>query len=186
VKDISSNVTGLEGRYATALYDLARGAGAVETVESDLQSVARAIAASADLARLIKSPVFSREDQWKALNAILTRMGVGDLTRRFIGVVAANRRLFALPAIIAAYFKVTARARGETTASVASAIELSRAQAEALKVSLKSTLGVRITLIEQLEPSLLGGLIVRVGSLMVDSSLRTRLAHLEHAMREAS
>jgi len=178
--------SGIPGRYANALYELAREGHAAEAVERDLKSLERALQTSADLVRLIRSPVFSRDDQWRAMEAILARMSVSDLTRRFIGVVAANRRLFVLPAIIAAYFAALAKARGEATASVQSATELSRAQAEALKASLKAALGDKINLIEKLEPALLGGLVVRVGSLMVDSSLRTRLNSLELAMREAS
>lgn len=177
---------GLAERYASALYDLAREKNAADAVERDLKSLERAIHASADLRRLIKSPVFSREDQWKAMDAILARMNVSDLTRRFAGVVTANRRLFALPAIIAAYFVALAKARGEATAMVESATELSRAQAEALRASLKAALGDKIILVEKLESALLGGLVVRVGSLMVDSSIRTRLNSLELAMREAS
>lgn len=182
----ATRTAGLAGRYASALYDLAREKNAVEAVERDLKSLERAVHSSADLVRLIKSPVFSREDQWKAMEEVLKRMNVSDLTRRFIGVVAANRRLFVLPEIIAAYFAALAKARGEATAMVESATELSRAQADALKASLKSALGDKINLVEKLEPALLGGLVVRVGSLMVDSSLRTRLNSLELAMREAS
>lgn len=182
----ASKVTGFAGRYANALYDLAREAGALEAVENDLNELSRAVAASTDLQRMLKSPVFSRDDQWKAMDAILARMRVSDLTRRFVGVVAAHRRLFALERIIIAFAKLTARARGETTATVEAAQDLSRAQADALKAALKSALGRRITLIEKREPALLGGLIVRVGSLMVDSSLRTQLTQLEIAMREAS
>ncbi|MFO1187790.1 MAG: F0F1 ATP synthase subunit delta [Alphaproteobacteria bacterium] len=182
----TTRTAGLAGRYAGAFYDLARERNAADTVERDLKSLERAINSSVDLRRLIKSPVFSREDQWKAMEAILARMNVSDLTRRFVGVVTANRRLFALPAIIAAYFAAVAKARGEATATVESAVALSRGQAEALKASLKTALGDRINLVEKLEPALLGGLVVRVGSLMVDSSIRTRLNSLELAMREAS
>lgn len=182
----SSDATGLAGRYASALYDLAREAGAIDAVERDLQSLKRAIDHSADLKRLIKSPVFSREDQWKAMETILGRMRVSDLTRRFVGVVAHHRRLFALEDIVSAFFKAVAHARGETTAKVESAVELTRAQADALKGALKAVLGAQVNLEERTEASLLGGLIVRVGSVMVDSSIRTRLAHLEIAMREAS
>lgn len=184
--DNSSTPTGIAGRYASALYDLARDAGALDAVERDLQSLARAIEGSTDFQRMLRSPVFSRGDQWKALDAILQKMRVSDLTRRFAGVVAAHRRLFALSGIISSFFQVTAHARGETTATVESAAALSRAQSDALKATLKSALGARVNLIEKLDPAILGGLIVRVGSLMVDSSLRTRLNTLEIAMREAS
>ncbi len=177
---------GIAGRYAIALYALAREASAVEAVERDLQSLQRAIETSADLRRMLKSPVFSRDDQWKAMEAILAKMGVNDLTRRFIGVVAAHRRLFTLEGIIGAYFQIASHARGEETATVASAVTLSPAQAEALKAQLKSVLGARVNLVEKLDPEIIGGLVVRVGSVMVDSSLRTRLSHLELAMREAS
>jgi len=184
VLEATSIVTGLPGRYATALYELAADSGAVPAVESDLRDMKRAIEASADLKRLIRSPVFSREEQWKALDIIAQRMRLSDLTRRFIGVITHNRRLFALPDIIEDFFKLAAHFRGELAAIVTSARPLSAAQVNSVKSALKSALGQTINLSESVDDSLLGGLIVRVGSVMVDSSIRTQLSKLQVAMRE--
>jgi F-type H+-transporting ATPase subunit delta len=186
VLEATSIVTGLHGRYATALYELAADAGALPVVESDLRSFQRAIDASGDLKRLIKSPVFSREDQWKALEALVARMRLSDLTRRFLGIVTRNRRLFALPDIIADFFTLAAHFRGEISARVTSAKALSSPQLANLKAALKSALGQAINLTETQDPDLLGGLIVKVGSVMVDSSIQTQLSKLQVAMREVN
>ena len=184
--EATSIVTGLSGRYATALYELAEGQGALPVVESDLQSLKRAIDGSDDLRRLIRSPVFSRESQWKAIEAIAARMRLSDLTRRFLGVVTQKRRLFALPKIIEDFFKLAAHFRGEVTATVSSARALSDRQVASLKAAIKSALARNVTVFQSLDPDLLGGLVVRVGSVMVDSSLRTQLSKLQVAMREVN
>jgi len=184
VLEATSIVTGLHGRYATALYELAASSGNVAAVERDLQDLQRAIASSADLKRLIKSPVFSREEQWKALDTITRAMRLSDLTRRFLGVVTHNRRLFALPDIVEDYFKLVAHFRGELSAQITSARRLSEPQINSIKATLKSALGQTINLSQTVDDSLLGGLIVKVGSVMVDSSIRTQLAKLQVAMRE--
>jgi F-type H+-transporting ATPase subunit delta len=151
-----------------------------------LKSVQRAIDASEDLRRLIKSPVFSREAQWKALEAVARRMSLSDLTRRFLGVVSHNRRLFALPGIIEDYFKLAAHFRGEISARVASAQPLGPAQASHLTAALKSALGQDVNVLHSVDAGLLGGLVVRVGSVMVDSSIRTQLSRLQVVMREVN
>lgn len=184
--EATSIVTGLHGRYATALYELAAGAGAVPTVEGDLHDLKRAIESSVDFKRLIRSPVFSRDEQWKALDAIASAMRLSDLTRRFLGVVTNNRRLFALLNIIEDYFKLAAHFRGELAAQVTSARPLGGAQIDSIKATLKSALGQTITLSQSVDDSLLGGLIVKVGSVMVDSSIRTQLSKLQVAMREVN
>lgn len=184
--EATSIVTGLHGRYATALYELAADSGAVPAAERDLHDLERAIAASADFRRLIRSPVFSREEQWRALDAIARAMRLSDLTRRFLGVITHNRRLFALPDIIADYFKLAAHFRGELSAQVTSARPLAGMQIESIKATLKSALGQSITLSQSVDDSLLGGLIVKVGSVMVDSSIRTQLSRLQVAMREVN
>jgi F-type H+-transporting ATPase subunit delta len=186
VLEATSIVTGLHGRYATALYELAADNSAVPTVENDLHELKRAIDSSTDFKRLIKSPVFSRESQWKALDAITTRMRLSDLTRRFLGVVTNNRRLFALLNIIEDYFKLAAHFRGEIASTVTSARPLNSAQVNSIKATLKSALGQTINLSQSVDADLLGGLIVRVGSVMVDSSIRTQLQKLQVAMREVN
>jgi len=186
VLEATSIVTGLHGRYATALYELAADTGAVPGVESDLRDLKRAIEDSADFKRLIRSPVFSRDAQWKALDAITRAMRLSDLTRRFLGVVTHNRRLFALPDIIEDFFKLASHFRGELSAIVTSARSLSSAQINSIQASLKSALGQTVNLSESVDESLLGGLIVRVGSVMVDSSIRTQLSKLQVAMREVN
>ncbi len=186
VIEATSIVTGLSGRYATALYELASEQGALPAVEANLTALKRAIDSSADLKRLIKSPVFSRDDQARAIEAIAQRMGVSDLTRRFLGLVTSKRRLFVLPKIIDDFIRIAAHARGELTANVTSAKPLNNNQVENIKAALKSALGRTVTVSQSLDPDLLGGLVVRVGSVMVDSSLKTQLAKLQVAMREVN
>ncbi|MEL7027951.1 MAG: F0F1 ATP synthase subunit delta [Pseudomonadota bacterium] len=181
----ASQTSGVAGRYATALFELALEGDALSAVEADLRDLRAAIDASPELTRLIRSPLFSREDQSRAMAAILDKAGAHDIVKKFIGVVAANRRLFALPEIIAAVLALAARHRGEVSAEVASASELTSSQIDALKASLKSSLGQDVALETKVDPSLLGGLVVKVGSRMVDSSLRTKLDRLGAAMRQA-
>jgi F-type H+-transporting ATPase subunit delta len=132
---------------------------------------------------LIRSPVISREDQRRALDAILVQAGSSDLVRRSVGLIAQNRRLYALPKIIAAFAKRLAARRGETTAEVASATPLSDDQTTAIANALKKTIGTNVVLSKRVDPSLLGGLIVKVGSRMVDSSLQTKLLRLSFAIK---
>ena len=141
------------------------------------------IEASADLRRLVRSPVISRAEQGKAIDAVLERAQVQDLTRRFVGVVAANRRLFSLEAIIAAFKQQLAKSRGELTAIVSTAQPLSDAQKSALDASLRRAVGVKVAVETKVEPELLGGMVVRIGSRMFDSSLRSKLQRLQLAMK---
>lgn len=178
-----SGATGLAGRYATALFALADEAKQLDAVADDLRTLARMIDGSADLTRLIRSPVLSRGEQGKALSAVLEKAGAGDLTRRFAGVVAANRRLFVLPGIIESFLAELAARRGEATAEVVSAKELSEQQKQALSDSLRRAVGTAVSVEARVDPGLLGGLVVKVGSRMVDSSLRTKLQQLRLAMK---
>ena len=180
-RDTSS---GVAGRYATALFELALEQGVLNDVAADLDTFNRALDASNDLMRLVKSPVFSAEEQTKALAAVLERIGIGGLARNFLLLAAKNRRLFALPDMIGAFRGLLARHRGETSATVIAAEKLTDAQTAALKQALKSALGKDVLLEQRVDPSLLGGLIVKVGSRMIDSSLRTRLNSLKVAMKE--
>lgn len=173
----------LARRYARALFELADEAKAVDEVAADLSLLAEAIADSADLERLIRSPIISREDQGKVMGLILEGMGAKDLTRRFVGVLARNRRLFALPAVIAAFRALLAQRRGEAVAEVVSAAPLTVTQQQALAAALKRVTGSEVAVTTRVDPGLLGGLVVKLGSRMVDSSLRTKLLRLRFAMK---
>ena len=175
--------TGMPGRYATALFELASEEGKTTQVEHDLNAFQAAIDGSEDLARLVRSPVFSAEDQVAAVSAIVSRMGMGATAANFIRLAAKNRRLFALPDMIRAYRAILADARGEVAAEVTSAEPLSAAQITDLKAALKSSLGRDVALSTRVDSSILGGLIVKVGSRMMDNSLKTKLQTLKIAMK---
>ena len=177
--------SGLAGRYARAVYELAREANAVDAVGRDLDRLLALVHGSPDLARVVKSPVFSREEQARALGAILERLGVHDLTRRFILLVAQKRRLFALERMVRAFRALTARARGEISAEAVSAVPLSADQQAGIQAAIKDVLKRDVRLDVKVDPALLGGLIVKVGSRMVDSSLATKLDRLKAAMATA-
>lgn len=179
----SSGTAGLAGRYATALFELAEYDKQLDDVANDLQQLAAMISDSEDLARMIKSPVMSRDDQVNAMGAIAEAAGFAGLTKNFIGVVAENRRLFALPNIIKAYQTQLAQSRGEATAEVTSAQQLSDAQLKAVEDALKKAIGTKVQIEQKVDENLLGGLVVRVGSRMVDSSLRTKLQKMRLAMK---
>lgn len=179
----STGASGLTGRYATALYDLADADKALDEVADDLRGLARMIAESDDLRRLLRSPTLSRADQGRALDAVAEKAGFGALTRRFLGVVAANRRLFVLGAMIDAYLAQLAARRGELVAEVASARPLTEAQLSGIGDSLRQALGSKVTVNARVDAGLLGGLVVKVGSRMVDASLRTKIQKLQIAMK---
>jgi len=174
---------GLAKRYANALFELAQDGGAVDLVSADLAALRRATEASPDLQRLVRSPVFSAEDQTKALQAILEKMGANALTTKFVLLLAKKRRLRVLTQIMAAYEHLIATSRGETEAEVTAARSLSDAEIGELKSVLKARLGKEPRLHAKVDPTLLGGLVVKVGSRMIDSSLRTKLDGLRAAMK---
>jgi F-type H+-transporting ATPase subunit delta len=176
----------LAGRYATALFELAEEQEVLDAVAGDLHGLRQLIAASADLGRLIRSPVVSREDQARALAAIAERAGFHELTRRFLGLLAHNRRLFALPEMAAAYDALLAERRGEVAGEVVSAVALSKAQLESVQKHLTAAVGQTVKLSTAVDPNLLGGLVVRIGSRMIDASIRTKLRQLELALRGAA
>jgi F-type H+-transporting ATPase subunit delta len=184
VTDRTSSVSGVPERYASALFDLAREASAVETAEADLDAIAELIESNPEFRRLVESPVFSAEEQQRAVGAIADRMGVTPLIGNFLRLVARNRRLFALPGIIRGFRAMAARHRGEVTAEVASAHPLSDDQVAALTTALKEKLGKDVALKARVDPALLGGLVVRVGSRMIDTSLRTRLMTVKTQLKE--
>ena len=175
----------MAGRYATALFDLAREANAIDTVKSDLDRFDALAAESADLTRLVRSPVFSEEEQLGALSAVLERVGIGGLAANFLKLVTSNRRLFAVRDMIKAFGELVAQHRGEATAEVTVAEQLKDAHVQALREALKLVSGKDVDLDIKVEPAILGGLVVKLGSRMVDTSLRTKLSAIKHAMKEA-
>lgn len=179
----TSPTSGLAGRYATALYDLAHDARQLDEVAADLAKLKALVADSGDLKRLIASPLIPRAEQAKAMTAIIARAGVSDLTRRFIGTVARNRRLFSLPGIIAAFQTMLSVRRGELTAEVTAAKPLTPAQIEAVGNALRGAAGRKIQVDVKVDPKLLGGLKVKVGSRLIDASLATKLQRLQLAMK---
>ena len=178
-------VGGMAGRYAAALFELARETSAIDAVAADLDALAALITQSPDLARLVRSPVLGAEEQLRALSVLLERMGITELAANFVKLVTANRRLFALPDMIRAYKALVAREKGEVTAEVTVAENLAEKHRAALEAALRSVTGKAVELRVQVNPAIVGGLIVKLGSRMVDASLRTKLQSLRHAMKEA-
>jgi F-type H+-transporting ATPase subunit delta len=174
---------GVAERYATALFELASEERAVETVSHDFATLKTLLLESPELARLVKAPVFSAEQQKLGMDAVLRRMEAAPLTVRFVLTLAAKRRLFALHEIIAAYERRIAEQRGEINAEVSAARPLSDKETAELKRVLKEQLGREARLSAKVDPSLLGGLVVKIGSRMIDSSLRTKLEGMRAAMR---
>ena len=183
--DENPNVSGVAGRYATALFELARDEKSVDSVKADLDSFDALIAESADLARLVRSPVFTADAQLRALSAVLDKAGIGGTTAKLLKVLTANRRLFTVRDVIRGFRTLVARFKGEATAEVTVAEQLSEAHLEALKGALKTVTGKDVDLKVKIDPAIIGGLVVKVGSRMVDSSLRTKLNSIKHAMKEA-
>ena len=181
----TSVIGGIAGRYAAALYELADESKALDAVADDLRALKSLISDSDDLAKLIRSPLIDRDDKAAAMNSVLKQAGCDDLTRRFIGVVASNNRLFALPGMIDAFLAELAQRRGEITAEVASAKPLSENQLASISETLQSALGGRVAIEPRVDPSLIGGLVVRVGSRMIDGSLKSKLQRLQVAMKGA-
>ncbi|NIJ22384.1 F-type H+-transporting ATPase subunit delta [Sphingomonas naasensis] len=173
----------LSGRYATALFELARDSKALPKVESSLATVRQALDESADFKALTTSPLIGRTDAAKAVAATAAALKLDQTTSNFLGVLAQNRRLNQLPAIIRAFRQLAAAHRGETTAEVTSAHPLDASQVDALKQQLRTRLGRDVNVDLSVDPSLLGGLVVKIGSQMIDSSIKTRLNSLAHAMK---
>lgn len=176
-------VSGVPGRYATALFELAQEAKSVDQVGADLANFQALLDESDDLKRLVRSPVFSAEDQISALEALCTKAGITSLALNFIKLVAQNRRLFVLPDMIKAFQTLVAQAKGEISAEVTSADKLSAKHLADLKAAIKASVGRDVQLSTRVDPSILGGLIVKVGSRMVDNSLKTKLQNLKTAMK---
>ena len=182
--DISAGIkASLAGRYASALFDLASENGTVTPVESDLDTLGAALAESDDLAALTTNPELARDVQGKAMAAVAKKLKLSALTTKFLGVLAANRRLGKLPGIITAFKAIAAAQRGEVTATVTSAHPLSAEQLATLKTKLTAREGRTVMLTAGVDPELLGGLIVTIGSQRIDASIRTRLNSLSQAMK---
>ncbi|MBI4183753.1 MAG: F0F1 ATP synthase subunit delta [Proteobacteria bacterium] len=173
----------LAERYATALFELAEEKAALDAVAGDLGAIRRMLGESVDLRRLIGSPAFTRDQQARAMAAVLERAGAVEITRRFVGVVCRNRRLSALPEVIDAFLALLAARRGEVRAEVASAAPLGEAEAARLAEGIRRVVGGTVTLDVRVDPALLGGLVVRVGSRLYDSSLRSKLERMKLAMK---
>jgi F-type H+-transporting ATPase subunit delta len=179
------SVSGVSGRYATALFELARDEKSVDAILADLNQFDAMLADSADLKRLVRSPVFSAEVQMKALDAVMDRAGISGTSAKFLRVLTANRRLFAVSDVIRAFRALVANFKGEATAEVTVAEQFNDKNLDALKAALKTVTGKDVALNVKVDPSIIGGLVVKLGSRMVDSSLRTKLNSIKHAMKEA-
>ena len=180
-----SIVSGMAGRYATALFELAVEAGSIDQIKNDLDSFDQLAAANPDLMRLIRSPVFGADEQAKALAAVLQRAGITGLSAQLLKVVAANRRLFAVRQMIRDFRALVANYKGEVTADVTVAERLNDARFTEIKSTLAAVTGKDVQVNVHVDPAIIGGLIVKIGSRMVDSSLRTKLSAIKHAMKEA-
>jgi F-type H+-transporting ATPase subunit delta len=176
----------MAGRYATALFELALEQNAVDAVRADLDRFDALVAENADLARLVRSPVFSADEQARALAAVLDQVGIGGLAAKFLKFVAANRRLFATRDMIRGYRQLVARHKGEVTAEVTLAEKPSEAHLAAIKDALAAVTKKDVQVDVKVDPAIIGGLVVKLGSRMVDSSLRTKLNAIKHAMKEVS
>jgi F-type H+-transporting ATPase subunit delta len=173
----------LAGRYAMALFELARDEKRLESVGASLASLRRALDESGDLRQLIASPLVSRDEAKNAVAAAAEAMQLDPITANFLGVLAQNRRLAQLPAVIRAFNGLAARHRGETHAEVTSAHPLADDQVAALKQNLRTRVGRDVAVELNVDPALLGGLVVKIGSQMIDGSIRTKLNNLAHAMK---
>jgi F-type H+-transporting ATPase subunit delta len=182
--DISGGIqASLAGRYAMALFELARDERRLEAVRASMDALKRALAESEDLRALTTSPLVGREEALRTIAATAEAMGLDPLTTNFLGVLARNRRLAQLGAVIRAFDMLSARHRGEVTAEIVSAHPLDDDQVEAVKAKIRAETGRDVVVDLSVDPSILGGLVVKVGSRMVDGSIRTKLNSLAHAMK---
>ena len=179
----TTGVSGLAERYAAALFDIADERRMLDEVASDLRELRAMLAASVDLSRLVTSPILTRREQGKAIATLAERAGFSPLIRDFLAVVAKNRRLFAIPAMIEAYIEKLAEQRGEITAEVIAARPLSETQLALLSDQLRRSVGRRVSVDARVDPGLIGGMIVKVGSRMVDGSVKSKLQRLQLAMK---
>jgi F-type H+-transporting ATPase subunit delta len=182
---VSSSLTsGVAGRYATALFEIARDASLLDEVEQDLREIETIHANSADFRELLANPVYTRDEHAKVIAAIAQAMGLGTTVTSTLGLLARNRRLFVLPDLIAQVRALVAAERGEVTAEVTAAKKLTKHQTEALAAKLKESVGKDVKIDVTVDESLIGGLVVKVGSRMIDTSIRSKLAALQNVMKE--
>lgn len=177
-------VSGIAGRYALALLELAEQENAIDAIDAELGRFLALLGESDDLKELVRNPVFSAEEQLQAISAVLDRAGIAGLGANFIKLVASKRRLFAVTSMIEAYRALVAQKRGLVSADVIVAEKLSDANRKAVEAALHSVTGKTVTVREKVDPSIIGGLIVKLGSKMVDSSVRTKLNSMKLAMKE--
>ncbi len=182
--ETASISSGIAARYATALFELAREAGALKALETDTDALEAALSISPELAGMISSPVLGRDDQARAMAAVVAKMGLGALFANTIALMAQKRRLFVLPHMLADLRARIAEEKGEVTAEVTAAAPLSAAQAKTLAATLKAKVGKTVKLKTTVDESLIGGLVVKLGSTMIDTSVKARLAALQNAMKE--
>jgi F-type H+-transporting ATPase subunit delta len=178
-------VSGMAGRYATALFELAVETNSTDQLHADLHAFETMLAASPELTRLVRSPVFGAEEQARALDAVLDKASISGIARNFLRVVAANRRLFAVREIIRGYKALVAKHKGEVTADVTVAQPLNDARLDEIRAALRAITGKDVQVNVDVDPSIIGGLKVKLGSRMVDASLRTKLNSIKFAMKEA-
>ena len=184
VSEPASISTGIAARYATAVFELAKEEGKIAEIEADLSALSAAMAESADFSALISSPIYSRDAQGAAISAIAAKMGVSATIANTLSLMASKRRLFVLPQLVQSLRNMIAEDKGEVTADVVSAKALTKAQSEKLAQSLKATTGKDVTINATVDEALIGGLIVKVGSKMIDTSIRSKLNSLQNAMKE--
>ncbi|MGD0024688.1 MAG: F0F1 ATP synthase subunit delta [Xanthobacteraceae bacterium] len=178
-------ISGMAGRYATALFDLARETNAIDAVKADLERFDALVAQNPDLTRLVRSPVFSAAEKLQALSAVLDRVEIGGISANFLKLVTTNRRLFAVRDMVKAFRELVADYKGEATAEVTVAERLKDDHVAALRSALHAVSGKDVDLDIKIDPAIIGGLVVKLGSRMVDTSLRTKLNAIRHAMKEA-
>lgn len=184
VSETASTASGIAGRYALAVFDLVKEANGVKALEADVAALGAALEESADFRALISSPIHSRDEQGAVIAAIAKKMKLSDVLTKTLGLMAANRRLFVLPQLLAALTAMIAEEKGEVTADVTAAAALTAAQSKKLAASLKASVGKDVKLNVAVDESLIGGLIVKVGSKMIDTSIRSKLASLQNVMKE--
>ena len=184
MSETASISSSIAERYALALFELAKDEGKLSALESDTTALSGALETSGDFDAMISSPIYTRDEQTSAITALADAMGLDGTMKNTLGLMASKRRLFVLPQLVAALSAMIAEEKGEVTAEVTSATALSDAQAGAVTEMLKSRFGKDIKLNTTVDESLIGGLIVKVGSKMIDTSVRAKLANLQNAMKE--
>ncbi|GLP85759.1 ATP synthase subunit delta [Tritonibacter mobilis] len=184
VSEPASISAGIADRYATAIFDIAAESNALDNLETSINDLAAALADSEDLRTLITSPLVSRDEQAAAISAVADKMGLVEVLRNSLALMAAKRRLFVVPALIDALRARIAEARGEVTADVVSAKALTKTQSDKLAKTLAERVGKKVTINATVDASIIGGLVVKVGSKMIDSSIRSKLNSLQNAMKE--